>query len=93
MPIRKMSGFLTWQETDQGIAANIPKIQESNKEFFFFLEWETQLIKEERATSRARVVMNNLVELINNNLYRANLISDCIPGKLPKVKELEKQWK
>ena len=26
----KISGFLTWQDTDQGIAANLPKIQESH---------------------------------------------------------------
>ena len=49
--------------------------------------------KEEWATSRARVVMNSLVQLINDSLHAANLIFDCIPGKLPKVKEIEKQWK
>ena len=27
----KISEFLTWQETDQGIAANLPKIQEAHK--------------------------------------------------------------
>ena len=27
----KISEFLTWQETDQGIAANLPKIQEADK--------------------------------------------------------------
>ena len=85
-------GFLTWKDTNQGIATNLPKIKESQKEILF-VEWETQLIKEEWATSRARSVMNSLVELINDNLYTANLISDCIPGKLPKVKDLEKQWK
>ena len=42
---KKISGFLTWQDTDQGIAANLPKIQESHKEILF-PEWETQLIKE-----------------------------------------------
>ena len=51
------------------------------------------MIKEERATSIERVVMNKLVELINDSLYATNLISDCIPGKLPKVKEIKKQWK
>ena len=37
--------------------------------------------------------MNNVIELVNDNLYGANLISDCSPGNLPKVKVLEKQWK
>ena len=27
----KISGFLTWQEKNQGIAANLPKIQEAHK--------------------------------------------------------------
>ena len=36
--------------------------------------------------------MNNVVELINDNLRTANLISDHIPRQLLKVKELEKQW-
>jgi len=51
------------------------------------------LIKAERATSRARAIMKNLIELVNHNLYGANLISDCSPGKLPKTKVLENQWK
>ena len=44
----KISGFLTWQDTDEGIVANLPKIQESHKEILF-AEWETQLIKEEQS--------------------------------------------
>ena len=87
----KISGFLTWQETDQGIAANLPKIQEEHKEIMF-VEWEAQLIKTERAISRERFLMDNVVELINDNLHIANLISDHIPGQLLKVKELEKKW-
>ena len=58
-----------------------------------FAEWETQLIKKERATSKARAVMNSLVELIDENFYTFKLISNYIVGKLPKVKVLEKQWK
>lgn len=37
--------------------------------------------------------MNNVIELVNDNLYGANLISDCSPGNLPKAKVLENQWK
>ena len=37
--------------------------------------------------------MNNFIELVNDNLYGANLISNCSPRNLPKVKALEKQWK
>ena len=37
--------------------------------------------------------MNNVIELVNDNLYGANLISDCSTGKLPKAKVLENQLK
>ena len=72
----------------EGRTANLLKIQELHKEVFF-LEWETQLIKEERATSRVRAIMNNVIEMVNDNLYGVNLISDCSPRKLPKAKMLE----
>ena len=51
------------------------------------------MIKEERAISRAKAIMNNVIELVNDNLYGANLISDCFARKLPKAKLLENQWK
>lgn len=37
--------------------------------------------------------MNNVIELVIDNLYGANLISDRSPGNIPKAKVLEKQWK
>ena len=37
--------------------------------------------------------MNNVMELVNDNVYGENLISDCSLGKLPKAKVLENQWK
>lgn len=88
----KISEFITWQETEQGKIENLPRIEASHKEILFS-EWETQMIKEERATSRARTIMDNLTQLVNDNLYAANLISDCTPGKLSKVKEIDKIWK
>ena len=50
-------------------------------------------MKAERATSKCISTTNNLIELINNNLYLSNLITECSPGKLAKVKSLEQQWK
>lgn len=67
---------------------NLPKIQESHKEILFF-EWESQLMKAERATSRCRSMTNILIELMNNNLYLCTLIIECSQGKLPQVKSLE----
>ena len=57
------------------------------------MEWEQQLMKSERATSRAKNLMNNTIQLINDSLYATNLISDCTPGELPKVKEANSRWK
>ena len=57
------------------------------------MEWEQQLMESERAISRAKGLMNNITQLINDSLYDTNLISDCIPGELPKVKEADSRWK
>ena len=46
-----LTNFLAWQDTSEGQAANPPKIQESHKEILF-LEWQSQLMKAERETSR-----------------------------------------
>jgi len=58
-----------------------------------FLEWQSQLMKAERATSRHRSMTGNLIELINDTLYLSNLISECTPGKLPSAKALEQTCK
>lgn len=84
--------FLSWQETKEGKAVNLPQILESYKEILF-TEWKSQLMKAERAISRCRSTTNNLVELINDTLYLSNLITECSPGKLPSVKALEQTWK
>ena len=84
----RLTNFLSWQETKEGKATNIPQIMESHKEILF-AECQSQLMKAERATSRCRLATNNLVELINDTLYLSNLILECSPGKLPSVKALE----
>lgn len=50
-------------------------------------------MKVERETSRARATINGVIELVNNSLHMSNLISDCSPGKLPKVKALKHHWR
>ena len=87
-----LAKFLSWQDSNEGKAANLRRIQESHKGILFS-EWESQLMKVERATSRCRSTTNNLIELINTSLYLSNLITECSPGKLLKVKSLEQQWK
>ena len=83
-----LTNLHAWQETSEGQAANLPKILESHKEILF-LEWQSQLMKAKRETSRCRSATSNLVELINDTLYLSNLISQCTPGKLLSAKALE----
>lgn len=83
-----LTNFLEWQDTDEGHAASLPKILESHKEILF-MEWQSQLMKGERAVSRCKLITSNLVELINDTLYLSNMISQCTPGKLLSAKALE----
>ena len=83
-----LTDFLTWQNTNEGQAANLPKILESHKEILF-MEWQSQLMKAEREVSRCKLSTNNLIDLINNTLYLSNMISQCTPGKLLSAKTLE----
>lgn len=79
----KIKNFLSWKNSKEIMAANQPKIQELQKEILF-LEWESQLMKDERETYRERDTMNGVIESINNSLYMSNLFSDCSPRKLSK---------
>ena len=76
----KISEFLSWQDSKQGRNANLPRVEERHREIWFS-KWKKQLIKGERGTSRARTMVNNITQLVNDSLYATNLISDCIPGK------------
>jgi len=53
------------------------------------MEWQSQLMKAERAVSRCKLTTSNLVELINDTLYLSNMISQCTLGKLLLAKTLE----
>ena len=74
-----LTNFVHWQDTNEGQAANLPKILESHKEILF-MEWQSQLMKAERAVSRCKLSTSNLIELINNTLYLSNMISQCTPS-------------
>ena len=50
-------------------------------------------MKAERAISRARSMMGNITQFINDILYAINLILDCVTGSLLKVKETDRRWK
>ena len=73
--------YLDWQDSDVGKAANFPRIQETYKDILF-TEWHTQVMKAERAASRCKLTASNMVDLINNTLYLANMIPQFTPGSI-----------
>ena len=81
-----LTSFLEWQDTDE--ASTVSKILESHKEILF-TEWQSQLMRAERAISRCKLTTGNLVELVNDTLYLSNMISQCTLGKLTSAKTLE----
>jgi len=83
-----LTNFLSWQESSEEQASDLPKILESHKDILF-LEWQTQLMKAERETSRCQLSTSNLIEFVNDTLYLSNMISQCNLGKLTSAKALE----
>lgn len=69
-----LTNFLVWQDSLEGQASDLPKIIEAHKDILF-LEWQTQLMKAERETSRCRLSTSNLIQFVNNTLYLSNMIS------------------
>lgn len=80
--------YLDWQDSDVGKAANLPRIQETYKDILF-TEWHTQVMKAEMAASRCKLTASNMVDLVNNTLYLANMISQCTPGSITTANMIE----
>ena len=50
-------------------------------------------MRAERAISRARSMMGNITQFINDSLYATNLISGCVLGSFLKVEDTDRRWK
>ena len=50
-----------------------------------FNNWDAQIRKAEQAAEEAATAANNFIDCINENLHKANLISETTPGYLPKA--------
>ena len=66
----------------------MPRILEVHKNILF-TEWQTQILKAERAASRCTLTAGNLADLVNDTLYLANIVSQCTPGKITTANALE----
>jgi len=70
----------------------MPKIDESHKDILF-AKWDSWLKEVEQAMEDAVEAPNNVIECVNENLHKANLVAETAPGFLPKAQQLQLVWK
>ena len=46
-----------------------------------------------KAAEEAATAAGNIIDCVNENLHKANLISETIPGYLPQAQQLQTEWK
>ena len=81
---KRIYDYLKWQELEEGKKECVLKINESNKEMLFH-KWDAQIKNVEQAAEEVVTATNNVIDYVNENLHRANLISETAPGFLPKA--------
>ena len=89
---KKVTEYLTWQDDDEDKRAGAPKINENHKELLFN-KWDDQIRQAERAAETVATQESILIDCVNENLHRANLIAETTPGYLPNKLQLETEWK
>ena len=87
-----MIEYLAWQEKDEGKRVGAPRINENHKEMLFN-KWDEQIREAEQAAEGAATTTNSLIDCVNENLQRANLIAETTLGYLPNAQQLEAEWK
>ena len=45
------------------------------------------------AAAEAATVANTLTDCVNDNLHKANLIPETVPGYLPQANQLQTEWR
>ena len=89
---KRVTEYLAWQNDEEGKRAGAPKINENHKELLFN-KWDEQITQAEQAAESAATQASILIDCVNENLHRANLISESTPGYLPSALQLEAEWK
>ena len=89
---KRVIEYLTWQDDDEGKRAGPPRINENHKELLFN-KWDDQIRQVERPAETAATQASILIDCVNENLHRANLIEEATPGYLPNKLRLEAEWK
>lgn len=62
----------------------MPRIDEMHKEILF-AKWDSRLKEVEQAMEDATTIVNSVIECINENLHKTNLVAETTPGFLPKA--------
>lgn len=79
--------YLIWQEAEEGKKAGASIIYKSHKEMLFN-KWDAQIRKAEQVAEEAATTAKNVIDCVNENLHRENLISETTPGFLSNVQHL-----
>lgn len=89
---KRVTKYLAWQETEEGKRVGAPIINNNHKEILFN-KWDAQIGKAEQVAEEAATTANSVIDCINENLHRENLISETSPGYLPKAQQLHTGWR
>jgi len=89
---KKVTEYLAWQEIDEGKRAGAPRINENHKEILFN-KWDEQIKEAEQATEVATTTANSIIDCVNENFHKENLITKTTPGHLPNVHQLQIDWR
>ena len=89
---KRVTEYLAWQETEEGKRAGAPIINDNHKEILFN-KWDAQIRKVEQAAEEEATAANSVIDCINENLHKENLISETTPGYLPKAQQLQTSWR
>ena len=85
---KKVTDYLSWQETEEGKRASAPIINDNHK-VMLFNNWDAQIKKAEQVVEEAVTAASNIIDCINENLHEENLISETTPGYLPKAQQMQ----
>ena len=71
---KQVTDYHIWQDGDEGKEAGAPRINENHKEFLFS-KWDDQIKEAEKAAGIAATTASILIDCVNENLHRSNLIA------------------
>ena len=71
---KRVTEYLAWQNDEEGKKVGAPKINENHKDLLFN-KWDEKITQAEQAAESAATQATILIDCVNQNLHRANLIS------------------